>query len=197
MIHRIKQDGLGICGFAAMVQLLIDNRVFLLSVFNNQYGSATAFAEEWLETQINHDNRINNSSKVATALNRSLKFTGQFGPEFDISIEELLKTKEWDWKKSPGFALTAESIADYLQRKYGLNISFKLQNADSDISILENKPRDPGIYGIKKIGAKHIQHWVYVDNKGNLMTWGSKNKEAYDLLIAEGFTLVSTLILIS
>ena len=197
MIHEIKQDGLGICGFTSIIQLLIDNKVMTQSEFEKNYGNTTAYAEERLDIQIAHDSAISSSSKVATALNQSLKFTGEFGPKFDISIEKLLQTKEWDWMKSPGFALTAESIADYLTRKYGLKVSFKLQDFDSDISLLKDKPHDPGIYGIKRLEAKHIQHWVYVDNAGNLMTWGLQNQSAYVKMISSGFDCVSTRILVN
>ena len=175
---EISQDGKGICGFTHMLQMLIDEGRLTLNDFNNTYTNSTAFADEWLQTQIAHDSHL--EEPAATALNQSLLFTGDFGEPFNqVSLQELLRVKSWDWKKRKGFALTPEAICDYVARKYGLDMMIQPYHPNKSNDALWTSKKNhlgQGIYGIKPdVGAgpnqDQIKHYVYIDRAGELMTW--------------------------
>lgn len=195
---QISQDGKGICGFTHMIQLLIDNNKMTLEDFERLYGSSTNFAEHWLRTQIEHDKLIG-SDKVATALKQSLNFTGDFGEKYnDITLDQLLAVTHWDWAKRPGFALIPEAICDYVERKYRLKMMIQLFNRYPTIDDLwknQTNHLGEGIYGIMKANGAgpqkdQIQHYVYIDKKGELMTWTETGDAAKRKIKANGFEQV-------
>ena len=195
---QISQDGKGICGFTHMIQLLIDNNKMTLEDFERLYGSSTNFAEHGLRTQIEHDKLIG-SDKVATALKQSLSFTGDFGDKYsDITLDQLLAVTHWDWAKRPGFALIPEAICDYVERKYRLKMMIQLFNRYPTIDDLwknQTNHLGEGIYGIMKANGAgpqkdQIQHYVYIDKKGELMTWTETGDAAKRKIKANGFEQV-------
>ena len=186
---QISQDNKGICGFTHLIQMLIDERKLTLQQFNSTYTTSTAFADEWLQTQISHDSRLD--QPASTALNRSLMFTAEFGKPFnEISLQELLQVKSWDWEARPGFGLIPEAICDYALRKYGLTMMIQAYNPNKTLDQLwtsKSNNLGHGIYGVKrKVGAgrdgKQITHYVYIDRAGELMTWQSTGDTAKNKL---------------
>ena len=198
--YQISQDGKGICGFTHMVQMLIDNGKITLDGFNQTFKTSTAFADEWFRVQIAHDRKLDqeqNEKVSATALNQSLKFTEGFGDKYsDITLQELLDATSWDWAKRPGFALTPEAVCDYVLRQYGMKMMIVPYHSSKSIDQLWTSKTNnlgPGMYGIKKTpgagpNGDEIQHYVYIDKEGELMTWQLKGQDAMDALKDEGFT---------
>jgi hypothetical protein len=198
--YQISQDGKGICGFTHMVQMLIDNGKLTLDGFNQTFKTSTAFADEWFRVQIAHDRALaqeKNMNVSATALNQSLKFTGGFGDKYsDITLQELLDATSWNWAKRPGFALTPEAVCDYVLRQYGMNMMIQPYHPNKSINQLWTSKTNnlgPGMYGIKKTpgagpNGDEIQHYVYIDKEGELMTWQKNGQDAMDALKQAGFT---------
>ncbi len=198
--YQISQDDKGICGFTHMVQMLIDNGKITLDGFNQTFKTSTAFADEWFRVQIAHDRELaqeKNENISATALNQSLKFTGGFGDEFnDITLQELLNATSWDWARRPGFALTPEAVCDYVLRQYGMKMMIQPYHPNKSIDQLWTSKTNnlgSGMYGIKKTpgagpNGDEIQHYVYIDKEGELMTWQLKGQDAMDALKQAGFT---------
>lgn len=196
----ISQDEKGICGFTHMIQMLIDHDKLTLNNFNNEYGTSTSFANEWLKIQIEHDNGLMTSEKVATALNQSLIFTGDFGgPYSNITLDELLNVKQWDWNQRAGFALTPEAICDYVGRRYSMQMMIQPFDPYPTIDELwsnETNNLGSGIYGIMKdqgagLNKDQIQHYVYIDKDGELMTWTKTGSAAKTAIKNNGFTKVA------
>ncbi|BFM48715.1 hypothetical protein [Marinomonas sp. THO17] len=195
---QISQDGKGICGFTHMIQLLIDNNKMTLEDFERLYGSSTNFAEHWLRMQIDQD-RLAGSDQVLTALQNSLHFTGDVGCQNSkMTLYQLLAVIHWDWTKHYGFALTPEAICDYLDHKYRLKMVLQIFNRYPTIDELwQSKTHHlgEGIYGIMKAeGAgpqkDQIQHYVYIDKQGELMTWTETGNAAKRKIKAHGFEQV-------
>lgn len=192
---EISQDHKGICGFTHMIQMLIDHGKLSLKEFNQKYKTATAYADEWLTTQVKHDTQV--KKEVATALSQSLSFTGDFGQPYDeISLEELLKIQSWDWTTRAGFALTPEAICDYVLRKYSLTMMIQPYHPNKTLDQLWSSKTNnlgTGMYGIKKVqGAgpnkDQFTHYVYIDKSGELMTWGKTGQDAKEALIRKQYT---------
>ena len=120
------------------------------------------------------------------------------------SDQELIKILE-DPKQWDGLALVPEAILQYLLKHYNIKLSifaYDKSNGGRGKSIGElwtstSKNLGHGIYGLKlpdqskgvKAGAplssdpkfkgqSQVAHYVYIDKKGNLMTWGSQNGAA-------------------
>ena len=172
---KISDGGRGICGFVSMVQLLIDNEK--IQVPYNEQEIATKFAQEWVNTQIEHDKQV--EPNVITALKSSLILTKDF-----TNYENYNNEKIKDIKQADGLALTPETICDYLLRRYGLTMEITIYD-NKKISELWKSPKDhlgSGIYGLKKLEKKstnknQLSHYVYIDKKDNIMTWGDTNNE--------------------
>lgn len=196
---QISQDEKGICGFTSMIQMLIDNHKLTLSDFIRIYGTSTAFADEWLRIQIDHD-RLELNANVATALKQSLLFTGDFGAKYQISLDQLLKENHWDWSEKPGFALIPEAICDYVLRKFRMEMMIEIYSPYKTMDQLWSSTSNnlgAGIYGIMTDNGAgpnkdQIQHYIYIDNNGVLMTWQKTGQTAKQALIDNGFTKVVT-----
>lgn len=200
-IYEISQDGKGICGFTSMAQMLIDTGKLTLDEFKGKYATSTGLADAWLQNQIQHDQSLKEAKQLdvaATSLKQSLLFTGDFGVKYEMPLDDLLSTKTWDWNTKPGFALIPESICDYVLRGFGLKMGITPYEPAKTLADLW-KDTDTnlgnGIYGIKrKEGAgpnkDQIQHYVYIDKTGNLMTWTKQSKDAFNALAAKNFVEV-------
>ncbi|HAA16353.1 MAG TPA: hypothetical protein DCE41_33480 [Cytophagales bacterium] len=189
----VQDDGKGICGFVGMAQLLIDYGKMSLPTFNKEYGTAIAFAAEWLSIQLDHDKKLareTGKKVVATALNQSLKLTGEWVKAEDLTVEKLIEYTKNQFDGIVGFALTPEAICDYLDRRYGLKMMIEMYDPYRDFAAIWQDTKNhlgPGMYGIGSADPKSskdfwLRHWVYIDQKGELMTWGDEGKKALKAL---------------
>lgn len=188
----------GLCGFVAIAQHCVDSGLLSLSDFVSKYGDVTdetaakAFSAEWVAI-----NESGLSGDFATAMSQTLSFTKEFGGDFSKYTLDTLKSGAYE-----GIALTPESIAHHLsvdldKTKIGKKFSkatFTLgtgpNNIISTIDDLWKSTTDnqgQGIYGLFDSAQKKVEHYVYIDSMGNLMTWGRENEAAKKALKEDDF----------
>jgi hypothetical protein len=183
--YELDQKNWGVCGFVSAIQ----------AAWSNGKLDKTAEKDSYKILLPKIENFCNKNQGLHEELK---KFTEVFGEEFKYpSLEHVVEEmkKDTTMSKSIGIAMTGKAMSKLCK-------DLKLTNTDfhgttSTTNELKFSYRNT-IYGLGKREAKGnfrygLLHWVYVDNNGDLMTWGKKinSADAIEFLNKKGYDKIT------